>query len=243
MSAENKKVVLVMGKPNTGKSASLRNLPQEKMAYINADLKEIPFAHGFAAAPEITDAKDVIGYIQQIEEAPNLTGGVLDTITFLMSMYERQYVAPKAGTKQGQAAWGDYGNFYREVVHAIKGGSKNYAVLSHEEAFLNEQTMMMESRVPVKGQVGKIGVEADFTTVLYSMQVPLKRLEGISNELLTITPEEEEDGVKYVFCTRITKEFTGFKMRAPMGLWKRNELFIDNDLQKVFNRLNEYYGK
>jgi len=241
--AENKKVVLIVGKPNTGKSASLRNLPQESMAYINADLKEIPFAHRFAAAPEVTDAKDVIDYIKQIEEAPQLTGGVLDTITFLMQMYERQYVAPKAGTKQGQAAWGDYGNFYREVVHAIKGGSKNYAVLAHEDSFLNEQTLMMEARVPVKGAVGKVGVEADFTTVLHSMQVPISRLAGYENDLLTITPEEEEDGVKYVFVTRVTKEFTGYKMRAPMGLWKRNELFIDNDLNLVFNRLKEYYGK
>lgn len=74
------------------------------------------------------------------------------------------------------------------------------------------------------------------------MQVPITRLKGIENDLLTITPEEEEDGVKYVFQTRITKETAGSKMRSAMGLWGRNELFIDNDLDLVFKRLNKFYG-
>lgn len=41
MSSEgNKNIVLVMGKPNTGKSTSLMNLKeQDKFAYLNADLK------------------------------------------------------------------------------------------------------------------------------------------------------------------------------------------------------------
>ena len=62
--------------------------------------------------------------------------------------------------QNGQKAWGDYGNFYREVIHAIKSGSKNYAIMAHEATELNEQAMQMESFVPVKGAVGKIGVEA-----------------------------------------------------------------------------------
>lgn len=240
--AQNKNIVLVMGPPNTGKSTSLRNLPQEEMAYLNTDLKEIPFKARFAAPVEVSDAKDILGFIQDIEAAAHIKGAVLDTLTFLMSMYERQYVSPLAGTKQGQAAWGDYGNFYRSFIHAIKAGTKSYAVLAHEETKLNEQAMMMESTVPVKGAVGKTGVEADFTTILASKQIPIKMLEGFQNDLLHITEDEKQDGVKYVFVTRITKEFAGSKMRAPMGLWKRSELYIDNDLNLVFNRLREYYS-
>lgn len=240
--AQNKNIVLVMGKPNSGKSTSLRNLQQDSMIYLNTDLKEIPFRDRFMANVEVADAKDILDFIAEIEDNPDATGAVLDTLTFLMSMYERQYVVPLAGTKQGQAAWGDYGNFYREVIHAIKSGTKDYAILAHEEVSLNEQAMTMESRVPVKGAVGKIGVEADFTTILATMQIPIKKLEGFENDLLTITPEEEEDGVKYVFTTRITKETAGSKMRSAMGLWERNELYIDNDLDLVFKRLHQYYG-
>ena len=156
--AQNKNIVLVMGKPNTGKSASLRNLKQDSMVYLNTDLKEIPFRDKFMGNVEIADAQDILGFIEEIETNPDVTGAVLDTLTFLMSMYERQYVVPHAGTKLGQTAWGDYGNFYREVIHAIKAGTKDYAVLAHEDTSLNEQAMTMESRVPVKGAVGKIGV-------------------------------------------------------------------------------------
>lgn len=240
--AQNKNIVMVMGKPNTGKSTSLRNLPQSSMVYLNADLKELPFRDRFMQSVEIADARDVIEYVAQIEEEPGVSGAVLDTITFLMNMFERQYVAPHAGTKTGQSAWGDYGNFYRDLIHAIKSGTKSYTIFAHEDESLNEQSQMMEARVPVKGAVGKVGVEADFTTILRTMQIPVKKLEGIENDLLTITDAEKEDGVKYVFCTRVTKETAGSKMRSAMGLWNRNELYIDNDMDLVFKRLRAYYG-
>ena len=240
--SQNKNIVLVMGKPNTGKSTSLRNLDQESMVYLNTDLKEVPFKDSFMANMEISDACDVISYIQEIEENSDVKGAVLDTLTFLMQMYERQYVAPFAGTKTGQTAWGNYGNFYRDVIHTIKSGTKDYAILAHEDTQHNEENMSMETRVPIKGAVGKVGVEADFTTILSTKQMPLRKLEAYENSLLTITDQEREDGMKYVFCTRVTKDTVGEKMRSAIGLWKREELYIDNDLSLVFQRLKEYYG-
>lgn len=156
--AQNKNIVLIMGKPNTGKSTALRNLKnQDKMVYLNADLKELPFKNKFMKNVELSDALDVLNFIPQIEEAPEVEGAVLDTLTFLMSMYERQYVNNSPNT---QKAWGDYGNFYKDFIHAIKSGTKDYAILAHEDQFLNEQSMQMESRVPVKGAVGKVGVNS-----------------------------------------------------------------------------------
>lgn len=241
--SQNKNIVLVMGKPNTGKSTSLRNLDQKSMVYLNTDLKEVPFRDSFMESVEISDAKDVLGFIQEIEDNDDVKGAVLDTLTFLMQMFERQYVAPFAGTKTGQTAWGDYGNFYRDVIHAIKSGSKDYAILAHEDTKHNEDNMTMETSVPIKGAVGKVGVEADFTTILSTKQMPVKKLENFQNDLLTITDQEREDGMKYVFCTRVTKDSIGEKMRSPMGLWIREELYIYNNLDLVFKRLREYYGK
>lgn len=238
--SSNKNIVLVMGPPNTGKSTSLMRLKnQEKLVYLNTDLKELPFADRFLKNVEVSDAMSVLDYINQIEQEANADGAVLDTLSFLMSMYERQYVINAANT---QKAWGDYGNFYRNLIHTIKSGTKDYAILAHEDSFLNEQSHQMEYRVPVKGSVGKTGVEADFTTILATRQIPISKLEGHENDLLHITDEEREDGYKYVFVTRCTKEFIGHKMRSAIGLWARNELYIDNDLNQVFDRLKQFYG-
>ena len=238
--SQNKNIVLVMGKPNTGKSTSLMQLHnQDKMAYLNADLKELPFKSNFAVNAEIKDAYDVLDFIDEIEQEASVEGGVLDTITFLMAMYERQYVK---GAANGQKAWGDYGDFYRSIVHKLKSGTKDYAILAHASTELNETSAQYETQVPIKGAVGRTGVEADFTTILSTKQIPIKKLEGFENDLLHITDEEKEDGFKFVFATRITKESVGEKMRSAMGLWKRNELYIDNNLNQVFARLKEYYG-
>jgi hypothetical protein len=236
----NNHIVLVMGKPNTGKSTSLAKLKnQDSMIYLNTDLKALPFKSKFLKIVDVADPMHVLDFIQQAEQMDKVTGVVLDTVTFLMSQYETQYVNNSANT---QKAWGDYAAFYKQFIHAIKSGSKDYAVLAHEDTQLNEQSMQMESRVPIKGSVGKIGVEADFTTILSTKQVPLKKLGPYENELLHITDEEKEDGFKYVFCTRVTKETIGDKMRSAIGLWKRNELYIDNDLDQVFTRLRQYYA-
>ena len=240
MSEGNKNVVLIMGKPSTGKSTSLMKLKnQNKFAYMNTDLKELPFKSSFMVNVEITDAYDVLGFIDQIEQEPEVQGGILDTITFLMGMFERQYVKGAANT---QKMWGEYGDFYRTLVHKIKTGTKDYALLAHASTENNEEEMRLDTFVPVKGAVGKLGVEADFTTILSTKQMPIRELKKWENDLLHITEEEEEDGFKFVFQTRITKNTIGEKMRSAMGLWDRKELYIDNDLQQVFDRLKQYYN-
>ena len=240
MSDGNKNIVLVCGEPNTGKSTSLMKLRnQGRMAYLNCDLKELPFRSNFAVNVEVADAPDVLNFIDQIENEPSVDGGVLDTITFLMAMYERQYVIT---AKDTQKAWGAYGNFYRDLIHRLKAGTKDYAILSHVDTVYNETKMAMDSKVPIKGAVGKVGVEADFTTILSTKQMPIAKLQGFENDLLHISDEEKEDGFKYVFVTRVSKESVGEKMRSAIGLWDRKELYIDNDLQQVFDRLKQYYG-
>ena len=57
-----------------------------------------------------------------------------------------------------------------------------------------------------------------------------------------LSDDEKEDGFKYVFVTRVSKDSVGEKMRSAMGLWSRKELYIDNDLNQVFARLKQYYG-
>lgn len=155
--SNNKNIVLVMGKPSSGKSASLRNVEnKEGCVYFNTDLKELPVpgANRFKGV-EITDPKDLLDYIPEIESESSVDLGVIDTLTFLMDMFESQHVINSANT---QAAWGNYGQFYKEFVHAIKSGTKDYVVYAHEADKLNTDDCVMETYVPIKGAVGKRGV-------------------------------------------------------------------------------------
>ena len=77
--------------------------------------------------------------------------------------------------------------------------------------------------------------------MIASKKVKLKDLEAYKSSLLTITPEEEALGYKYVFQTKLTKDTVNERLRGPMGLWETKETFIDNNIQIVLNRLHEYY--
>ena len=236
---------MVMGKPSAGKTASLMYLPnQERIAYLNADLKELPFKSKMKKV-NLVDPKTILKAIDQIEASENLDSGVLDTITFLMNQFEKQHVIThknKKGVIDTMAGWGEYSKFYMQFMQKIKGGTKNYAVLAHEADKMNDKEMVLETMVPVKGAVGKVGVEADFTTIVSAKKISIALLEDYKNDLLHISDDEREDGFKYVFQTRIDSSCVGEKMRAAMGLWDRKEKFIDNDLNQVFNRLREYYA-
>jgi hypothetical protein len=169
-----------------------------------------------------------------------------------MDMYERQEVLTSNDTR---SAWQDYGNFYKELIHRIKTGSKNYAILAHvenKEVELANNTFEYKTKVPIKGAVGRKGIEGDFTTIVSSKRLTVKALDkfleenkkdGLTNDLLTITPSERRKGFKYVFQTDITVDTIGEPIRAPMALWGEGELYIDNDIELVFQRLNNFFNK
>lgn len=70
----------------------------------------------------------------------------------------------------------------------------------------------------------------------------IKHLKDMDSPLLTITPEEEMLGFKYVFQTKISKETVNERLRGPMGMFTNKETYIDNNIQLVLNRLEEYYA-
>jgi len=73
--------------------------------------------------------------------------------------------------------------------------------------------------------------------------LPVEFLKQWENPHLTYSEDELEIGVKHVFQTRLTKETVGDKIRSNMGMWAKNETYIDNDAQILLDRLTEYYGE
>lgn len=231
--------VLVSGQSATGKSASLMDIKNpEGVMFLACEPKKLPFKSKFQEF-KITDPLQVYEAITAAEDMPDVHTIVIDTLTFLIDMYESQYVIGSANTMK---AWGDYAQYIKNLMlQYVNASTKNIVFLAHTRQIMNESDMVMETKVPVKGSVANTGIEAFFSTIVSTKKVPLKKLEGYENDMLNITEEEESLGFKYVFQTRLTKETVDERMRSAMGMWDKKETYIDNNLQHVIDRLHEYY--
>ena len=236
----NRRIALIMGPPANGKSASLRQLKQPKgVVYFNTDRKSLPFKSEFMNV-EINDPYEILTYMDEIATQPKEVCHtiIIDTITFLMDMFETKYVVNAANT---QAMWGQYAQFYKQVIDKALSMDKNIIFLAHEKKVMNADDMILETKVPIKGSVGATGVEANFEVVLSAKKIATSKLEYLDKTALLVNDDEEELGLMYVFQTKIDKATLNERMRSPLGMWGRDEKFINNDIQSVIDRLDSYY--
>lgn len=239
----NHNIVLIVGKSTTGKSTSLMDLQNpEGVMYLNCEAnKELPFPHKFRSYT-ITDPLQVFEAFDKAEEDPTIHTIVVDSLTFLMDMFETQYVLTATDTR---AAWGEYSQFYNALTQQkMANSTKRIAVIAHTSDVLNESENVREVRVKVKGAIMNKGVEAAFTTIVSTKRMPLEKLEGYENDLLEPVGEGYTDdyGYRHVFQTNPTKETVAEQIRSPLKMFARKETFIDNNLESVFTRLEQYYA-
>lgn len=241
MTTENDNLVLIGGKSATGKSASLMGIENpEGVMYLNCENnKKLPFKSKFKEYT-VVDPYQVYEAFEKAEEMTGVHTIVIDSLTYMMDMYETVHVLTATNTMK---AWGQYAQFLKRLMSQyVAKSTKNIIFLAHTSDVLNEAEMINETIVKVKGSIMNEGVESFFSTVLSSKKMPLKKLEGYASDLLIITPEEEALGFKYVYQTRLTKETVNERMRSSLGMWSVAETFIDNNIQHVITRLHEYYA-
>ena len=238
----NNHLVLISGKSSSGKSASLMAMDNpEGVMYLNCENgKKLPFKTKFKELI-VVDPVQVYQAIEEAEKMPDVHTIVIDTLTYLMDMYESIKVINATNTMQ---AWGQYAQYMKQLMSQVVAKStKNVVFLAHTSDVLNESEMINETIVKVKGSLMNQGIESFFTTVISTKKLPLTKLDDktAKSDLYTITSDDKANGFKYVYQTRLTKETVNERMRAPMGMWDRKETYIDNNLQNVINRLHEYY--
>lgn len=239
--SENTQLVLIGGKSATGKSASLMGLRDpERVAYMNCENnKRLPFPAKFTQA-NVTDPLQVQQTMEALTGNPKYDVIVVDTLTYLMDMYETQYVLPSSNTMK---SWGEYAQFFKRLMQeGVAKSDKQIIFTAHTSDIYNEGDMVTETMVKVKGSLMNQGVESYFSTVIATKKMSLKALDKYKSDLLNITPQEEALGFKYVFQTMLTKETVNERIRGPLGMWLPNETFIDNNAQLVLDRLKQYYN-
>jgi hypothetical protein len=234
-------LMLIEGLSASGKSLSLARLKNpERAIYLNCENKKPPFKPTGMPIYNITDPMQVVEGIQYANNKVDVDLVIIDTLDFLMNMYETNIIKKAANT---QKAWGDYFTYFQELMQVhVANSSKSFIFLAHAFTQLDEALGMNITSVPVKGALKNIGVESFFTAIVMAKQVPLRVIEPYKNPLLNVTEDDTERGVKYVFQTRMTKGSAGEKIRSPEGMWDKSETFIDNNAQHVLDRLISYYG-
>jgi len=237
----NNNIVLISGKSTTGKSASLRNIRNpEGVMYLNCENnKALPFANQFKSYT-ITDPLQVYDGLAAAEDNANTHTVIVDTLTYMMDMYESTYVLNSANSMK---MWGEYSQFFKKLMaQYVANSTKKIVFLGHTLDVLNEAEMVSETLVKVKGSLMNQGIESYFTNVVSTKKVPLLKLAEMSSPLLNITEDDEINGFKYVYQTKLTKETVNERIRGPLGMWERKETYIDNDIQNVLDRIEQYYG-
>lgn len=98
---QNDQLVGIVGYSGVGKSASLRNIRnQEDWLYCGTEAgKRLPFKNKFRdGGYRITDPLQVWDAFDAGSTDPSVKGIALDSGTFMMEMYESQYVLTAANT-------------------------------------------------------------------------------------------------------------------------------------------------
>ena len=250
----NDNLVLIAGPSATGKSASLRGLRDpEGVLYANCEAgKKLPFANKFAKftitdpyqVPEIFDhlaANDYVIQHPQLGKEVKIHTVVVDSLTFLLDMFESVYIF---NAPDGQKAWAAFQQFFKNLLQEkVASANCNVVFTAHTFTDLNKSEMVMETKVPVKGALKNNGIEAYFSCVVASKKVPIKELESYGSDLLEITEEDKMLGFKYVFQTRLTKDTTHERIRSPMGMFSTPQTFMDNSVQMLLDHLHAYYSE
>jgi len=237
----NNNLIMISGKTASGKSLALRNLENpEGVMYLNCENnKGLPFKSKFKEFT-IVDPMQVYEAMEHAETKEDIHTIVIDSVSYLMDMFESIYVLPSTNTMK---SWGDYAQFFKKLMqHYVANSTKNIIFTAHTMDIYNEADMVNETLIKVKGSLMNQGLESYFSNVISTKKMDLTKLNKYESDLLNITEEEELIGIKYVFQTKLTKETVNERIRGPLGLWQTNESFIDNCAQLVLDRLHEYYN-
>lgn len=126
------------------------------------------------------DPLQIIEAFTWAETKPDIHTVVVDSLTFLLDMYESLYVLPSTNTMK---AWGDFAQYFKNLMQQhVASSTKNVLFTAHVLDTYSESEMEIKTFVPVKGALKNNGIEASFSCVIATKKVKLKELENYTND-------------------------------------------------------------
>lgn len=209
--------VLILGESGTGKSASMRNLDSTKTVIIQAVSKPLPFRNEFS---KFNKTDNPSGTIVATDDSNSIISAMNYFATSgckTIIIDDFQYVMANEFMRRSQETgftkFTDIARHAWEVITAATNLPEDVKVyfLSHVQS---DEQGMTKAKTIGKLLDEKITVEGLFTIVLRT---------------------NVEDG-KYRFSTQNNGNDT---VKSPMGLFDAQ--YIENDLQEINTKINEYY--
>lgn len=223
----------IVGDTGSGKSTSLRNLDPKKTFIINVAGKNLPIKNFRKLYTPLTQGPDkkysgnlyntsniekIIGVIRLVSNTmPHIQYLIIDDSQYLMAFEAMDRATEKGYEKFTQMAQHFY-SVLKESIDARK--DLKVFILAHSE---NVGDMLNPSyKIKTLGKMidSTITIEGLFTYVLFTTKV-----------------KNDEGKMEYKFMTNSDGSNTA---KTPMGCF--DDLYIDNDLQLVFDKIDEYNG-
>lgn len=220
--------VALAGKPGTGKTTSLRNLPPEHTMFITPGKSVAlqgytPLVNGegnYMVQPDVTKVYPIIKAVS--DQMPHVKFLVLEDITHWMSNETQSHEFVRKGkTKESFSRFDEYAfNVFHTIITQIKNG---YAA-----GELRPDLLIISVFHTRLGDDGEVELETGIGTKLQRLQIP-----SYFNIITGTSLQRTGTNLDYTLQVKGDSEKSIF--RTPFGMF--DEMFIESDFMHIINKI------
>ena len=220
------KLIYVVGRTGSGKSASLRNLNPLETVIINSDANPYPFKGFEKNYNDVnknylvsSDPKMIMKVLKSLNDRKEIKRCIIDTWTRTMTDY---VMSPEFRKESGFDKWAQLSGTQYDLISLINNGLRDNLIVylfAHPESYYNESGLLAEKISTPGKQLEKLVPESFSSVVLYTE--------------VTFMPGKDPE---FYFRTKNNGADT---CKTPIGMFK--DTLVPNDLNDVESIIREYY--